>query len=146
MTKHTTSHPIVGVWRLVAHETVFDDGSTINLFGADPCGRLILTDSGHMMGFVSGPRRRPGESDPERAALHRSMIAYSGTYRIAGDRFIVAVDLSWHQAWNGTEQSRTFRLDAGQLHIVSAAGPSPFLSGRTSHGRLLWEREAAAIP
>lgn len=135
-------HPIVGVWRLVAHETILDDGEGIRQFGDTPRGRLILTASGHMSGFAAAPDRQPGLTDDRRAELHRSMIAYSGTYRIAGDQFIVAVDLSWHALWEGTEQGRTFRVVGDRLDIVSAAGPSPFREGRTSYGQLSWVREA----
>lgn len=80
-------HPIVGVRRLVAHETILDDGEAIRQFGDTPRGRLILTASGHMSGFAAAPDRQPGLTDDRRAELHRSMIAYSGTYRIVGDQF-----------------------------------------------------------
>ena len=134
-------HAIVGVWRAVAHETILDDGETVRQFGDAPRGRLILTDTGHMTGFVTASDRTPGHSDEQRADLHRSMIAYSGTYRVDADRFFVAVDLSWHALWDGTEQARTFRIDGDHLHIVSAAGPSQFRPGRTSHSHLSWVRE-----
>lgn len=135
-------HPIVGVWRLTAHEMILDDGETLRQFGDTPRGRLILTTSGHMSGFAAAPDRQSGLTDERRAALHRSMIAYSGTYRIAGDQFIVAVDLSWHAMWEGTEQGRTFQLDGDRLHIVSSVGPSAVREGRTSYGKLSWVREA----
>lgn len=137
----STDHPIVVAWRIVAHETILDDGEVIRQFGDAPRGRLILTDTGHMTGFVVASGRTPGHTDGQRADLHRSMITYSGTYRIDADRFIVAVDLSWHALWEGTEQARTFRIDSDHLHIVSAAGPSPFRPGRTRHSHLSWVRE-----
>ncbi|MGE0700280.1 MAG: lipocalin-like domain-containing protein [Hyphomicrobiaceae bacterium] len=80
-------------------------------FGDAPRGRLIMTDTGHMTGFVAASGRTPGHTDTLRADLHRSMIAYSGTYRFEADLFIVAVDLSWHASWEGTDQARTFRTD-----------------------------------
>lgn len=135
-------HAIVGVWRIVAHETILDDGETIRQFGDAPRGRLILTDTGHMMGFVTASDRTPGHTDELQADLHRSMIAYSGTYRVEGDRFIVAVDLSWHALWEGTEQTRTFQIEGDRLQIVSASGPSPFRPGRTGRSQLSWLRES----
>ena len=138
-------HPIVGTWRLLEHQTVLDDGEVVSHFGSDPRGRLIVTDGGYMMGFVVDSSRQAGQSDREHAALHRSMIAYSGTYRVAGDQFVVAVDLSWNQMWDGTEQARTFQIEGRRLHILSAPGPSALRPGRNAHSRLLWERETAAI-
>jgi hypothetical protein len=72
-------HPIVGVWRLLSHETVLDDGERLRQFGDHPRGRLILTASGHMTGFVTASDRAISHDDAGCAALYRSMIAYSGT-------------------------------------------------------------------
>ncbi len=93
-----------------------------------------------MMGMVVATCRQPGQTDSQRAALHRSMIAYSGTYRIDGNRFIVGVDLSWHLLWDGTDQGRTFELADDRLHIVSTPGPNALESSRISYGVLSWVR------
>jgi len=43
------------------------------------------------------------------------MLAYTGTYRVEGDKWIAKVDVSWNPAWVGTEQPRFFRLDGDRL-------------------------------
>jgi hypothetical protein len=45
-----------------------------------------------------------GTSDAEAAALLRSLVAYSGRYRLNGDELIAVVDVSWNEALNGKEQ------------------------------------------
>jgi hypothetical protein len=50
--------------------------------------------------------------DAERVALHKSMLAYTGKYRIESSDFITVVDVSWNEDWNGTEQRRHFRVES----------------------------------
>lgn len=134
-------HPLIGVWRIASHETLFDDGERICLLGPHPRGRLILTACGTMTGFLVASDRAPAGDDAGQAALHRSMIAYGGRYRIEGDRFLVSVDTAWNAAWEGTEQARTFRIEATRLDILSAYGPSPWRPGRFGQTRLSFLRE-----
>lgn len=58
--------------------------------------------------------------DTERAAVHKSMLAYSGKYRVEGQDLITTVDISWNEEWNGTEQRRHFRIEGDKLFIESA--------------------------
>ena len=76
--------------------------------GKRPKGYLVLTPEGRMIGILTSDTRKPGLGDAERAELHKSMVAYSGRYRVEGDQFITTVDVSWNEAWNGTEQRRTY--------------------------------------
>ena len=57
-----------------------------------------------MIGILTSDSRKPGLGDAERAQLHKSMLAYSGRYRVEGNQFVTTVDVSWNEAWNGTEQ------------------------------------------
>jgi hypothetical protein len=79
--------------------------------------------------------------DAERAALHKSMLAYSGKYRVVDNDFITTVDVSWNEVWNGTEQRRHFRIEGDKLLIESEPGPSIVFPGKTDYRRLVWERE-----
>jgi hypothetical protein len=46
--------------------------------------------------LTTAENRKSGVGDAERAALHKSMLAYSGKYRIEGADFITLVDVSWN--------------------------------------------------
>jgi hypothetical protein len=72
-------------------------------------------------------------TDAEKIGLFSSMIAYAGTYEIAGDRVVHHVDISWNEAWTGTQQVRFFRMDGDRLTITTAVAKSPRdgLEGRT---------------
>jgi hypothetical protein len=77
--------------------------------------------------------------DAERAALHKSMLAYSGKYRTERSDSITLVDVSWNEDWHGTEQRRHCRIEGDKLFIESA--PSIVFSGKTDFRRIVWERE-----
>src|SRR5713226_254804 len=86
-----------------------------NVFGSHPKGFLILTREGRSFVLTTAENRRKGMGDAERAALHRSMLSYSGEYRVEGNDFITVVDVSWNEEWNGTEQRRHFRIEGDIL-------------------------------
>ncbi len=83
-----------------------------NVFGSHPKGFRILTREGRSIVVTTAENRRAGAGDAERAALHKSMLAYSGKYRVEGHDFITVVDVSWNEEWNGTEQGGTFEPKA----------------------------------
>jgi hypothetical protein len=93
------------------------------------------------MALTTAESRTAGDSDAERAALHKSMLAYTGRYRVEGDEFVTTVDASWNEAWNGTEQRRKFRLEGNELIIESVPGPSLLFAGKVDYRRIVWERE-----
>ena len=133
---------LVGNWKLVSWQVVTDDGAR-DLFGAKPNGYLILTPGGRYMALTTAEHRVPGESDADRAALHKSMLAYTGKYRVEGEEFITTVDASWNEGWNGTEQRRHYRFgDDGKLFIESAPAPSIMFPGKVDFRRIVWELEA----
>jgi hypothetical protein len=69
------------------------------------------------------------------------MIAYTGKFRLEGDKFITKVDVAWNEGWVGTEQVRFWRVEEGKLHIISAPIPNPNVPGGKMIGILVWERE-----
>lgn len=73
-----------------------------------------------MMTVITAEGRKEPKTDQDRADLLKSMFAYTGMYRLEGDKFITKVDVSWNPAWVGTEQTRFFKLDGNRLHIISA--------------------------
>ena len=137
-----SAEALIGSWKLVSWQVVVD-GRPQDLFGPKPKGSLILTGGGRSMALTTAEKRTPGDSDAQRAALHKSMLAYTGRYRIEGDEFVTLVDASWNEAWNGTEQRRKFRLEGNRLIIESAPAPSILFPGKMDYRRIVWERENA---
>jgi hypothetical protein len=137
-----SSDGLAGSWQLLSWQ-VECDGQSQPLFGSAPKGVLILTPEGRVMALTTAAERRAGDSMEQRATLHRTMVAYSGRYRVAGDEFITTVEVSWNEAWNGTEQRRHYRIEGDLLHIESAPAPSLFFPGMLDVRRLVWRREQA---
>jgi hypothetical protein len=131
---------LVGNWKLVSWQVV-TGGEAKDLFGPYPKGYLILTREGRAMALTTAQDRVPAESEPGRAALHKSMLAYTGKYRVDGDEFITTVDASWNEVWNGTEQRRRFSIEGDKLFIESAPAPSILFPGKVDFRRIVWERE-----
>lgn len=134
------NHGLIGTWRLVSWQVIVD-GRPHDLFGLKPRGFLILTPGGRLMVLTTAQDRVAGETDSARAALHQSMLAYTGEYRVEGDSIITTVDASWNESWNGTEQRRRFRIKGGQLVLETEPGPSLFYPGQTDFRRVTWQRE-----
>ena len=132
---------LIGVWKLVSWQVIVENEPPQNVFGLHPKGYLVLTREGRAIALTTAESRRPGMGDAERAELHKSMLAYSGRYRIEGNDFITRVDVSWNEEWNGTEQRRHFRLDGDKLFIETAPAPSIVFPGKTDFRRIVWERD-----
>lgn len=134
----------IGTWRLLAFELEIEGRvERRQPLGPSPRGRLILTPDGFMIGMMVAADRTPGRTDAELAALFRTMLAYSGRYRLEGDRFVTTVDASWNEAWTGTEQARTFALDGDRLDVVSPWEPHPLKpEAPLARGVLRWVRES----
>ncbi len=135
-----SAEALIGSWKLVSWQVVVE-GQPQDLFGSKPTGYLILTREGRAMALTTAQNRTAGESETERAALHKSMLAYTGRYRVEGDEFVTSVDASWNEVWNGTEQRRRFRTEGDKLIIESAPAPSILFPGKVDYRRIVWERE-----
>jgi hypothetical protein len=131
---------LIGNWKLVSWQVIAGN-ETQNPFGLHPKGCLIVTREGRAVAITTADNRKAGSTDAERAALQKSMLAYSGKYRLEGDDFITTVDISWNENWNGTEQRRHYRIEGDTLFIETAPAPSILAPGTTDFRRLVWERE-----
>jgi len=74
---------------------------------------MIITDEG----------RKPAATDQDRVDLFKSLVAYTGLYRVEGDKWITKVDVSANPAWVGTEQTRSFKIDGNRLQESTALMP-----------------------
>ena len=81
--------------------------------------RILLT--GRMSLFIIDPKRKPSSgpksTDAEAVELYRTMIAYTGSYSIEGNKVTHKIEISWNQAWTGTNQQRFIEVKDNQLTI-----------------------------
>ena len=134
-------HPLIGNWKLVSWQVIAEDGTPQDVFGTSPKGYLVLTPEGRSIVVTTAAGRKGATDDPARAALHKSMLAYSGRYRVEGNDFITTVEVSWNEQWNGTEQRRHYRIEGDKLFIESAPAPSIIYPSKTDFRRIVWVRD-----
>jgi len=133
---------IVGSWRITSLELEFQDGSERRFpFGAQPKGYLIFGSDGRMMAYLEAEKRTSPRTDEERAAAYQTMNAYTGRYRVQGDKWITRVDGSWNVDWVGTDQERTFAIEGDRLSVVAQWNRNALYDGRMTRGILKFERE-----
>jgi hypothetical protein len=125
---------LFGVWRLVsARMTLVDSGEEADLLGGGSKGHAIFHPSGRMMVVLTAAgRTAPGGE---------GMTAYTGRFRIEGNRLVTSVDAAWAPAWEGTEQPRFFELDGERLTLSSEPNRNHPLPGVLKAVRVEWERE-----
>ena len=98
---------LVGTWKLTAWIVqVIGEGSR-EPYGPNPKGRLVITPEGHWIIVITGANRQPAKTIDEKAALLDSMLAYSGKYRIEGDKITTKVDMSSNEIYTGANQDQT---------------------------------------
>jgi hypothetical protein len=132
---------LVGSWKLVSWQVIAEDGAVHDLYGAKPKGYLVLTREGRSIVVTTADGRKAGMGDADRVALHKSMVAYSGRYRIEGHDFVTTVEVSWNEAWNGSEQRRHFTIEGDRLSVETAPAPSIIFPGKTDFRRIVFERD-----
>lgn len=133
---------IVGSWQLVSvlYEDI-DSGDRTSVYGDHPKGSQIATAGGRWLALMTADGRQIPESDADRAAALRTMIAYTGRWRVEGDSVVTKVEAAWNQGWVGTEQRRKFRFDGEFLHLESPPQAHPNLLGKIVRIIVTWERE-----
>ena len=134
---------IVGTWKLVS--VVYEDQQTkarTPVYGEHPRGYQIATPEGRWIAVVTGEGRPIPKTDEERAQALRTMIAYSGRYRVEGSTITTKVEVAWNESWVGGEQVRHIRFEADKLFIESPPMPHPNMFGKTVRVIVVWQREA----
>jgi hypothetical protein len=134
---------IAGSWILQScYVQRVDTGERMLPYGENPRGVLIMHESGRMAAVITPRDQVMPASDADTAKLYGQLIAYSGRYRLEGNRYVTDVDVSWLTAWVGTAQGRTFVLRETLLDIVSDPTSSPLFGGAQIVAVLTWAREA----
>ena len=123
-------NPIVGTWSVQSFvREVVATGERQHEFGEKPNGYIIYQPDGRMFFMLVGDNRaKPTATPPtdeDKVRLFGTLIAYSGTYVVEGDKATHTVDLSWTQTWTGGDQVRFFKLDGTTLTITTAINKNP---------------------
>ena len=140
-------NPLLGTWKLnsVVRE-LLSTGEKHSLLGEHPSGYTGYSPDGRMYAIITADKRLTphdvAPTDEERVKLHRTMVAYAGTYSVEGEKVTHHVDISWNQAWNGTDLIRFYKLEGNTLTIKTAPAKSP-IDGREGQVVLVWEKVKA---
>jgi len=140
-------NPVLGTWKLKSSiREVTATGEKYNQWGEHPIGYLNYSADGRMYAIITADSRiKPlaaNPTDEQRIKLHQTMTAYAGTYTVLPDKVIHHVDISWNEAWTGTDQVRFFKLEGNILTITAAPNKNP-TDGREGHTVLVWEKVKA---
>jgi hypothetical protein len=133
---------IVGTWDLVS--VVYEDQATKErtpVYGEHPHGVQIATPGGRWLALMTGENRPIPKSDEDRAQALKTMIAYTGRYRVENGKVITKVEAAWNEAWVGGEQTREIRIDGDRLYIQSPPMPHPNINNKVVRVIVEWQRE-----
>ena len=97
-----------------------------------------------MMSITVEENRLPPESavlaDDEHIRLFNSIIsAYGGTHEVAGNTISDHVEMSWNEAWTGTDQVRHYSVPGDTLTIETTPRNTG-TDGREFINTLNWKR------
>jgi hypothetical protein len=133
---------IVGTWALVS--VVYEDivtGERTPVYGEHPRGIQIATPEGRWLALMTAEGRAIPQTDADRAQALKSMIAYTGRYRVENGQVITKVEAAWNEAWVGGEQLRNIRFAGDRLYIESPPMPHPNLDDKSVRVIVVWQRE-----
>jgi hypothetical protein len=136
---------VVGTWTLVSATSTDDKGQGMRApYGKSPSGMLIYNADGSMSIVISNEGRKPlsvadREAAPaeERAQAFASFLAYSGRYKVAGDKITHHIEVSSVQNWVGSDLVRSVQVNGDRLVLRT---PPTTLGGRLQIVELAWQR------
>jgi len=111
---------IAGNWKLLSYVVeVQATGEKLPVMGERPDGYVTFLPGGRVFFMLTGEGRKPAKTDHEKAELLDTLVAYTGTYSVAGDTWTTSVDVAWNPDWIGTRQVRSFKLEGDRLDVLT---------------------------
>ena len=139
LTRSGDRTPLVGLWRLVAFQREYQaTGEREYPMGGTATGYILFLPEGRMWVVITGEGRKAPTTDQDRVGLFNSLVAYTGPYRVDGERWITTVEVSANPAWVGTEQTRAFQLSGDSLQETTAWVARP--DNRMARAVITYER------
>jgi hypothetical protein len=149
MTSRNPDSAVIGTWKLQSYvREVLATGQRYNQFGDNPDGYLGYSPDGRMYAiFVRRDRIVPGDTvptDEEGVKLLGTMVAYAGRFTLDGEKIVHHIDVSWNQAWTGTDHVRFYKLEGDILTITTAPYRS-YHDGKEGRSVLVWKKVRPAV-
>jgi hypothetical protein len=136
-------NPLLGTWRLMSLQGQPQGEAPLELWGKQPSGYLVITPQ-RLVAILTAQGRKvpvPPFTPQDLVASFVSQSAYTGPWRVDGNRLITKVDTSSYSTWVGTEQVREFTVEGRRLMLTSPAmALPPPAAGKTGTMRLVWEK------
>ncbi len=129
---------LVGTYKLVSLAVEIDGTPTKNP-GGTLHGYFILTRTRAIQFYTLGARKF-GTSVNEKAELFNTLVAWSGVYRVEGNKIIYTYDASWVENLNGTTAVQNWQLSGNRLTTTTDPRPWPFDPSKTMVNRRVWEK------
>ena len=132
-----TKDALLGAWRMTSWTyEIVGTGEKRDGLGPDPRGWIVYTPERVMVLVLKSDRKKPVGLVPtpeEKLGLYDTMFAYSGTYTVKSDRVIHHLDMSWNEAWTGTEQIRICKIEGNILTYTTAPAKNPLDGNEVVH-------------
>ena len=139
LTRSGNRAPLVGLWRLVAFQREYQaTGEREYPMGFAPTGYILFLPEGRMWVVITGDGRKPPTTDLDRVGLFNTLVAYTGPYRVDGEKWSTTVEVSMNPAWVGTEQPRAFQISGDRLQETTAWAVRP--DNRMARAVITYER------
>ena len=106
-----------------------------------PNGYIVVSPEGRWIVIQTAEGRRAPLNDEDRIAAFKSLLAYSGKCRTEAGTIVISVDIAADESWNGTEQTRFYRVDGDRLRIEAPPQHYANFGGKVMRGILVWQRE-----
>jgi hypothetical protein len=121
LTRSGDRAPLVGLWRLMSFRREYQATGELEYpMGDAPTGYILFLPEGRMAVVITGEGRKAPTTDEDRAGLFKSLVAYTGPYRVDGAQWITTVEVSANPAAVGTEQPRAFEISGDRLQEMTA--------------------------
>src|SRR5215204_2835020 len=108
-----TAQDMIGSWALVANVNIREDGTRVDVYGAEPKGIQIFDSSGRFALITTrsdlpkfASKNRLTGTPEENAAIVQGSNAFYGTYTVNGRVLTHKIEGGTWAAWSGTAQQR----------------------------------------
>ncbi len=79
--------------------------------------------------------------DAEAAGLFRGMTAYTGRFRVEGNRVVTDLDVAWRPSWEGSEQEPFCSLEGDRLILRTGVMGHSSRPGCRHRATFTWTRD-----